>query len=57
MIHVLGCGRVVGSRQGVQGSPENEDLVTRQFLENIFEMHFFLGNIILTWHDGPRTCW
>lgn len=21
MIHVLGCGRVVGSRQGVQGSP------------------------------------
>ena len=41
MIHVLGCGRVVGSRQGVQGSPENEDLVTRQFLENIFEMHFF----------------
>ena len=56
MIHVLGCGRVVGSRQGVQGSPENEDLVTRQFLENILRCIFF-GNIILTWHDGPRTCW
>ena len=41
MIHVLGCGRVVGSRQGVQGSPEKEDLVIRHFLENIFEMHFF----------------